>query len=182
MSIGRLRRFCVAGIGLAALAVGGCSIDVQDGGRGEAKKSVDIRTPVGAMSVRTNGEEADTGLAVYPGARPLRERHDPASANVSIAGGRFGLKVIATKFESDAEAGDILAHYRHSMQAYGEVVECRGDIDFRGPRGDRRPICRRRRSGETQLVVGTESQHRLVAVKPRGDGSEFAVVYIQTRS
>jgi hypothetical protein len=34
-------------------------------------------------------------------------------------------------------------------------------------------------SRETQLVAGTEDSHRLVSVKPRGNGSEFAVVSIQ---
>lgn len=31
-----------------------------------------------------------------------------------------------------------------------------------------------------QLAVGTEERHHLVVVKPRGTGSEFAVVFVQT--
>jgi hypothetical protein len=32
-----------------------------------------------------------------------------------------------------------------------------------------------------QLATGTEDDQRIVAVKPRGNGSEFAVVHVQTR-
>ena len=174
-------RFAALLVGL--VAVGACSIDVREEARDAHKKEVDIRTPMGAMSVRTGVEAPDTGLAVYPGARPLRDGHEPESANVSIGAGRFGLNVVATQFESEAEPAAVLAHYREAMHAYGDVHECHGDIDFRGRRGEERPICKRRRfSRETQLVVGTESRHRLVSVKPRGSGSEFAVVYIQTQS
>jgi len=35
---------------------------------------------------------------------------------------------------------------------------------------------------QTQLAVGTEERHRLVSVKPRGSGSEYSVVFVQTRS
>ena len=32
-----------------------------------------------------------------------------------------------------------------------------------------------------QLVAGPEDQQHIVSVKPRGDGNEFALVYVQTR-
>ena len=178
------RRSCLlAALLLGVVTLTACSIDVREEARDVNKKSVDIRTPVGAMSVRTGVDAPDTGLPVYPGSRPLHDGHEPESADVSIGSGRFGLKVIATQFETDAQPEAVLAHYRDAMHAYGSVTECHGDIDFRGRRGDKRPVCRqRRRSDETQLVVGTEARHRLVSVKPRGSGSEFAVVYIQTQS
>jgi len=34
-------------------------------------------------------------------------------------------------------------------------------------------------SHSTQLAVGTEERHRLVSVKPRGNGSEYSLVYVQ---
>ena len=177
------RQLLCAAVLASVVPLTACSIDVQEEARDVDKKSVDIRTPVGAMSVRTGLDAPDTGLPVYPGSRPLRDGHEPESADVSIGSGRFGLKVIATQFESEADPAAVLAHYRDAMNTYGSVVECHGDIDFRGRRGDERPVCKRRRSSrETQLVVGTEARHRLVSVKPRGSGSEFAVVYIQTQS
>ena len=42
------------------------------------------------------------------------------------------------------------------------------------------PVCENKPSSdEVELVSGTEEDHRLVSVKPRGQGSEFALVSIQ---
>lgn len=63
------------------------------------------------------------------------------------------------------------------MSSYGDVTECRGDANFRNGRA----VCRSQPfSKDVQLVVGTEEQHRIVSVKPRGTGSGFALVSIQT--
>ena len=37
-------------------------------------------------------------------------------------------------------------------------------------------------SNDVQLVTGTEERQRVVAVKPRGSGAEFSLVYVNTRS
>lgn len=162
---------------LAALPlVAGCSIDVREHQEGK-RADVDIRSPLGSMSVRTDVEHADTGLPAYPNARRLDDEREPENADVTLGNRFFGLKVVAAKFETDDTAEQVVAYYREQMQTYGAVTECRGDVDFR--RG--RVHCRERgRSGEIQLVTGTESRHRIVSVKPRTPGSEFAVVYIQT--
>ena len=36
-------------------------------------------------------------------------------------------------------------------------------------------------SRDVQLLTGTEDRQRVVSVKPRGSGSEFALVYVNTR-
>jgi hypothetical protein len=36
-------------------------------------------------------------------------------------------------------------------------------------------------SNEVQLAAGTEERQRVVAVKPRGSGSVFSLVYVNTR-
>src|SRR5688572_13016980 len=82
----------------AVVPLAACSVDIREDARDGEQKAVDIRTPVGAMSVRTGLDAPDTGLIVYPGATPLRDDDEPESADVSIGSGRFGLKVIATKF------------------------------------------------------------------------------------
>jgi hypothetical protein len=33
----------------------------------------------------------------------------------------------------------------------------------------------------TELMVGSPDRHRIVSVKPKGSGSQFALVYVQTR-
>src|SRR5688572_17259219 len=64
-----LKQLMLAAAVSASLPLAACSIDVSDDDT-RGRKDVDIRTPVGAMTVQT-GVNADTGLAVYPGAAPL---------------------------------------------------------------------------------------------------------------
>jgi len=69
-----------------------------------------------------------------------------------------------------------IRYYLTAMRTHGEVTECHGNIDFRRSH----PVCRGRMfSHSTQLAVGTEERHRLVSVKPRGNGSEYSLVYVQ---
>ena len=160
---------------LAVALLAGCAVDVRDGQEGR-HADVDIRSPLGNVSVRTDVDEAATGLPVYPAARPLQSSREPENAIVSVGSSFFGIDVVAAKFETDDPAARVVDYYREQLQAYGEVVECRGEIDFR--RGE--PRCRpRARDDDVQLVSGTEERHRLVSVSPRGNGAEFAVVYIR---
>ena len=157
----------------------GCGIDVHEAGPG---KSVDIKSPLGDVSVRTDVKNLNTGLPVYPGAQPLREHGEHENANVNVDSRWFGVKVIAAKYESDDAQDRILEFYRREMKTYGTVTECRGDVDFRGGSGDRRVVCNKRPSSDdVQLMTGTEDRQRVVAVKRRGSGSEFSLVYVNTR-
>jgi len=165
-----------------ALPLTACNIDVrrhEEGGKAE----VDITSPVGDVRVRTDVDSPDTGLAVYPGAQRLREGDDPGSADVNVGNSMFGVKVVAAKYESGDAEDKIVEFYRKELRAHGEVTECRGDIDFRGPKGNRRPVCKERlfSRGDLQLHAGTEDRQRIVSVKPHGDGTEFALVYLQVR-
>jgi hypothetical protein len=165
----------------ALLPLTACGVDVHDAGPGK-NKNVDVRSPFGSVSVRTDVENPDTGLPVYPGARPLRDEDDPESANVNVSSRWFDVRVVAAKYESRDTQETILNFYRHQMRTYGAVTECRGEVDFRGGRHNRRPICTERpASRDVQLLTGTEEQQRVVSVKPRGTGSEFSLVYVNTR-
>ena len=56
---------------------------------------------------------------------------------------------------------------------------------FHGHRDQDAPVsCDGHDSGhdyKEELKVGTESNQRVLAIRPRGNGSEFAVVYVRTR-
>jgi hypothetical protein len=171
----------LAAVLLSLLPLAACGVDVRKVDQ-NGKAEVDVRTPVGAVSVRTNVDAPNTGLPVYPGARALRDRDEPANANVSVGSAWFGVRVVAAKFESPDTQDRILDFYRDAMKTYGDVTECKGNVDFRGRRGARRPVCKDTGfSRDIQLVVGSEEQQRIVAVKPRGAGSEFTVVYVQAQ-
>ena len=172
-------RLTLVAAALAFLPATGCGIDVHDAERG---KNVDIKSVLGDVSVRTNVDSADTGLTVYPGAQPLREHGEDQSANVNVSSRWFGVNVVAAKYRSDDAQDKILEFYRREMHTYGSVTECRGNVDFRGGPGNTRMVCTEHSSSdEVQLAAGTEGRQRVVAVKPRGSGSEFSLVYVNTR-
>ena len=162
---------------LAALVpLAACTVDVRNEESGR-RAEVDIRTPVGDLSVRTDVDPRDTGLRVYPGARAARD-DDPDSARVSIGSSWFGLDVVAANFQSTDAPERVADFYRNEMKTHGDVIVCRGDVDF----AKGRVICREDASSRhVQLAVGTEARHRIVDVKPSGSGSEFALVYIRTQ-
>ena len=174
-----LRRSPLSVVALLSMAVplAACNIDVQKH-ESDGKADVDITTPVGNVSVRTNTGAADTGLAVYPGARPLEGEKEPGNANVQVGNSLFGVKVVAAKYESSDTENRIVDFYRNELKTYGEVLECRGNVNYHGGR----PTCREKAfEDDLQLVAGPEDNQRIVAVKPRGDRTEFGLVHVQTR-
>lgn len=167
---------------LAVVPLTACTDDVREGEPGETTE-VDIDTPVGDVLVRRNMDTVDTGLRVYPGARPLRDDDEPENADVNVGNASFGVKVVAARFESPEAEDRILDFYREELKMYGAVTECRGNVDFTGRRGSKHPVCKEWvfSRGHTQLVAGIEDRRQIVSVKRRDTGSEFALVYLETR-
>jgi hypothetical protein len=171
-----LGRIQFSAVCVLLLPLAACTIDVQENGS-DRKGNVDIRTPVGAVSVRTDVDRPDTGMPVYPGATQLRDGREPESANVNVGAFGFGVKVVAAKYESADGEQAILDFYKDSMKSFGTVTECRGNVDFRR----NGPVCRSKPSDrEVQLVAGTRDNQHIVGIKPRGDGSELSLVHVQT--
>jgi len=163
---------------LPAIVLAAACVVVREEEEGKTTR-VDISTPVGALAARTGENTGNTGLPVYPGAQVSRDRDngDNDRANVSIGTPWFGLHVIAAEYESAEPPERVLAFYRERMKTFGAAIECRGDVNFKNGR----PDCRSQpASKDVQLLAGTEEHHRIVSVKPRGGGSEFALVSIQT--
>jgi len=169
-------------LGAALVSFAACSVDVQktDGPGG---KTVDVRTPVGDVSVRTDKDAPDIGMPIYPGSRPSQSRHDePENADVNITSSIFGLQVRAAKYDSDDAQDTVVEYYRKEMRTFGEVTVCRGEVDFKGRDGAKRPVCKEKPfSKDIHLVTGTEEHQRIVGVKPRGEGSEIALVRLDMR-
>lgn len=184
----------VAAFALFLLA--GCSIHEQKSADNKDKK-VEIKTPFGELKVNNQVDAKDTGLPVYPGARQAQndhDQHDSNAANVNIAVGDFALKVVAVKFESDDAPDKVLAFYRDKMKAYGSTgkyLECHGlDIEIKGggfeshDDDDAKELTCGKHEGKgdsTELKAGTPDRQHIVSVKPHGNGSEFALVYVNKR-
>jgi hypothetical protein len=166
-------------------ALAGCSISTHEKENGKSN-NVDIRTPFGSLKVQEGHTDVkDTGLALYPGARSKKdfdEQHH--SANVDISSSLFGLKVVALKFESDDAPDKVLAFYRKEMGKFGKVVDCTGGfrMNFHHHDKDAEVTCDGHDSSHEyteELKVGTENNQRVLAIKPAGAGSEFALVYVR---
>jgi|1186.fasta_scaffold21358_2 hypothetical protein len=178
---------------VAALALTAC-VKVKKNENGD---NVDVNTPFGSVSVRTDQVKAeDTGLNVYPGAKLVPKRgHDHDQANVNISSPWGQLKVIALNYHSDDSPEKVLDWYRKDLQQkYGKFLECKGgDVSLHGRHeedGNQLTCGSERSNGKDftyssgdkttlELKTGTNDKQHIVAVKPDSGGSNIALVYVQ---
>ncbi len=182
------RGVSLAAAGLAVALLFGCSVNVKKESNG-SDKQVDISTPVGGIHVSKGADVADTGLAVYPGARlkPEDSGNNDKSANVSISGFGYGLKVVALEYESDDAPEKIVAFYKDQLKKYGSVLECHtsGHFNVNMKYSDKSSeshalTCDSGSGKNVELKVGTEENQHIVAVESEGKGSSFSLVYVRT--
>src|SRR5450432_707733 len=164
-----------------------CSVNVKKGNNGE-DKNVDITTPMGGIHVSDDADVRDTGLPVYPVARPMPKDRDGdrKNANVNISGFGFGVKVVAIEYESDDSPSKLIAFYQDRLKKYGNVLECHSSGHANYSRtdyghGSNELKCDGDDSGKNiELKAGNEDNQHIVAVEPDGSGSSFTLVYIRT--
>jgi hypothetical protein len=176
----------------ALLVVAGCSINVKKDGESNHDKNVDIDTPFGGIHVSKGADVHDTGLPVYPGARPKTKDDsdgDEKSANVNISTSAFGLKVVALEFQTDASTDQVIAYYKDKLKQYGNVLECHTnakhynyDAHSDADKEHSDELKCEGSDGKTiELKAGTKSNQHVVAIDPDGKGSNFALVYVRMR-
>src|SRR5688500_8442011 len=116
MDTARTTYSTLAAIVVVLLPLAACTLDVREQQSG-GKAEVDLRTPVGHLSVRTDVDEPATGLPVYPGARPVRDQdEEPENADVTVGTSWFGVKVVAATYESGDAQEKIIDFYRNEMR------------------------------------------------------------------
>jgi hypothetical protein len=172
---------------LCALVLVGCSIHASKSGEGDRNKDVDIRSPFGSISVHSGRTDAkDLGLPTYPGSRPAQRHGDGEdNANVNISSPLFGVKVVVLSYETDDPPEKVLDFYQKPMGKFGTVIQCTGGSNgsFHRHHGKDAPVSCDSSGNDyaKELKVGTEDNQHIVAVKPRGQGSEFTLVYVRAR-
>lgn len=182
------RLFCLVAFA-TLLALPACSVNVNKDGADKDKK-VDIDTPLGGIHVSKGADVRDTGLAVYPGARPTKEEDegDEKSANVRISSGAFGLKVVALEYESDDKPEKLISYYKDQLKKFGPVLECRSSGNGRGSNvnyshdsdGSKPVSCDGDDHGKNiELKVGTQANQHIVSIEPQDKGVKFGLVYVQ---
>ena len=159
-----------------------CSVNVKDKG-GDGNSKVDISTPVGGIHVDENADARDTGLTVYPGARPKPKTDDgdKKSANVNMSAFGYGLKVVALEYVSDDPPDKIIAYYQDQLKKYGHVLQCHSS-GIKADHDGGKLKCDSEDSGnKIELKAGTDDNQHIVSVEPEGKGSDFAIVWLRLR-
>jgi len=110
--------FVAAALVAVALPTAACNVDVRKDESPDGKANVDITTPVGNVSVRTNGDTPAIGLAVYPGAKPLREENAPESADVAAV----SKDVTANVKQAAADAAEVTAGLKKTAAKIDDAI------------------------------------------------------------
>lgn len=173
MTINANHRFGT-GLLMTVLAAVGATQSIQGDTVATTNKEVDIRTPLGTLTMSNRVEESDVEMALYPGAR-LRPKSDAdrnsSDVNFNAGSALFGLKLVVQKYESDDTKEAVLQFYERELAKYGKVVKSgAGKVSEDDVEGY-----------EEQLKVGSDTDFRLVAVKTTGKGSSFALVRIRVK-
>jgi hypothetical protein len=170
-----------------ALLLPACSVNVKKN-EDETDKKVDIETPFGGIHVSKDADARDTGLSVYPGARPRQkeESGEEKSANVTMSAGSFGLKVVAVEYESDDQPAKLITYYTKELGKYGTVLQCHNswhgkdvNVNIGENKNSSELTCDNSNGNTTELKVGTKNNQHIVAIEPEGKGSKFALVAVQ---
>jgi hypothetical protein len=178
----------------AVMLLPACKVNVKQGANDQEKK-VDIETPMGGIHVSKDADVRDTGLPVYPGARPKEKTGDgdEKSANVNITGMGYGLRVVALEFESADPPEKVAAYYKNQLSKYGAVLQCHASklsgsptiYEGKNSHSSSELKCDGDDNGKVvELKAGTEQNQHIVSVQrsDSGNGSNFALVRVQTHS
>ena len=186
-----LSAFALSGLSLGLAA---CGINVKEKDNGKGDKDVTIQSSVANLHVGKDVKGADTGIAVYPGAK-LVEKDDGGSdrANVNISTPFFGLKLVVVKYASDDAPQKLVDFYTNDLKRYGKILQCNksgSDADWhvgidshdKQGHGDQLSCSGDGKGNTVELKVGSNNNAHVVAITPKGKGAEFALVYVHARS
>jgi hypothetical protein len=179
-------RNCVFSVvlGFAAVVVlAACSISHNKNGKGE---EVTIKTPAGGIDVHDSADPKQIGLSIYPKSRP---HHDNDKDSGSVNMDMFGMKLVVASFDTDDSPDKVADFYSKEVKKYGSVLQCKANGIRFNPRsrdewgcehGEATDIKAAATSGGLELKAGSKNDMHIVAVKPNGGGTEYALVYLRT--
>ena len=190
-----IRHRAVAGLVLLVLPFTGCRVrhhQSSDGGQ-----DVDIATPLGGLSVKTDSAtvQRKLGLPLYPGAQPEQRKGDSNNpADVDMNFGSFHLRVQAMSFATADAPDKVAAFYRTSLAQYSDVITCRhhepvgtpvrtglgltcadDNHVHTGKSQDVDPDS----DNEMELKAGSKTRQHIVSLQREGDGTKFILVSLE---
>ena len=169
----------------------GCVAEAKKGDN-SGNKDASVVTPVGSLSIKSQGDADKIGVKLYPGARlkPDTEAdHNSNNANINVSTSLFGMKLIVQKYETSDPPEKVVAFYEKELSKFGKVIKCEAGsptATSADHNNDAPVACDKSDAAgddyKTELKVGTERNQHIVAVKPKGTGTAFALVYVHVRS
>lgn len=183
------RRFAGAGLPsfalvatmCAGLAATGCSVSHTSTAKGD---EVTIKTPAGGIDVHDSADPKAIGLPIYPNSRPHRDSdNDKGSVNMDM----FGMKLIVASFDTDDTPDKVAEFYDKDIKKFGDVLQCKAEgMTFRAHKdewgcehGEATDIKAAATGGGLELKAGNKNDMHIVAVKPHGSGTEYALVFLR---
>ena len=123
-------------------------------------------------------------MPVYPGATRAPEK-DEGVGTVRLKNSTVR-DLSAARYVTSDPPEKVLRYYRDEMEAHGPVIQCSEgkndavyvELDDEGLSHPARCRSTEIGVGETELKVAEEGAERIMVVKPRGSGSEFAIVTV----
>lgn len=193
MQNSRGQNILVAMMTLGSIAMAsGCRIETHKHGKDD---NVNIATPFGGMSVKTNDSvvQGGVGLSVYPGAELIKKEdgkdHDNGAADVNLTFGSFHLGVKALSYQSADSPDKVTAFYRQDMAKYGTVILCRDHhavgtpvktqeglgCDIDGKNG----VHVNESGTKDELKAGSKQHQHIVAIEPKDGGTKIGLVSLE---
>ena len=177
---------------LLLLPLAGCMVRSKKGTDGNS--DVDISTPLGGMTVKTDSASVQNklGVPLYPGAvAEKKSGSDNGSADVNMDFGSFHLRVLAMGFTSSDSPAKVSEFYRKALSQYSDVIACQHQKPVGTPVktglgltcADDNHIHASVREGndseETALKAGSPSRQHIVSFRRDGSGTRFGLVSLE---
>ena len=171
------------------VSLAGCHVSTHKNGNND---NVDIGTPFGSMSVKTNDNVAASGLGItpYPGAQIVKKDNDNGAADVNMSFGSFHLGVKAVSYQTGDSTDKVLAFYRSDLKKYGDILQCDGNktigqpvrtaqgltCDFDSHKGGGHISWNMDDSDKIELRTGSRQHQHIVAVEAKAGGAKIGLV------
>lgn len=175
---------------ISLLSLLGCVVEAKNSGNSD-DKDASVVTPVGSLSIKSQGSAEKIGVKLYPGAtlKPdTKADHNSNNANINVSTSLFGMSLIVQKYEASDPPEKVIAFYEKELSKFGKVIKCEAGSPSATPEDRKKdaPVtCDKSEPAgddyKTELKVGTERNQHIVAVKPQGTGTAFALVYVRVR-
>jgi len=127
------------------------------------------------IGFQISAEGAETGIAVYPGAKALKSDKDSQALSMAFWGGSKDFRLSLAKYWSADDADRIAEFYRTDLARFGRVVDCSAEPDD--------TICgdASREDGVIELRAGKKKDQRIVAISPKTGGCKIVLLHLRTR-